>query len=156
MTRSKHFVIAAALLLLGGCVYHTRERVDQSLPPLICHPYDQQPPAPPASPAATPPAPPAPPAGPAKSAANDWASARRLPPTTPTTDPAANALASDGASAPPGPATDVQTVAWLEPAPLPNQPPTGETHLDLKIPPEIPGSEARRLELPKDPVGKAA
>jgi cobalt-zinc-cadmium efflux system outer membrane protein len=42
----------------------------------------------------------------------------------------------------------VQTVAYLEAGP------SGEKHLDLNIPPEIPGSEARRLELPKDPVAK--
>jgi cobalt-zinc-cadmium efflux system outer membrane protein len=49
---------------------------------------------------------------------------------------------------------DVQTVAWLEPGALPNQPPAAGTHLDLKIPPEIPGSEARRLELPKGPEAR--
>ena len=68
----------------------------------------------------------------------------------------------------PRPAMDVRTVAWLqgepalnqlaadqqpanpEPAPLPTQRP----RLDLNIPPEVPGSEARRIELSKDPATK--
>ena len=51
---------------------------------------------------------------------------------------------------------DVQTVAWLESGQPANQPskPAAERHLDLNIPPEIPGSEARRLELPKEPAAK--
>ena len=49
---------------------------------------------------------------------------------------------------------DVQTVAYLDSGSSPNQPLAGERRLDLKIPPEIPGSEARRLELPKEPLEK--
>jgi cobalt-zinc-cadmium efflux system outer membrane protein len=48
----------------------------------------------------------------------------------------------------------VQTVAWLESGQPLNQPPAGDKRLDLNIPPEIPGSEARRLELPKEPAAK--
>jgi cobalt-zinc-cadmium efflux system outer membrane protein len=48
---------------------------------------------------------------------------------------------------------DVQTVAFLEVGPSPIQP-SEEKHLDLNIPAEIPGAEARRLELPKDPTAK--
>ena len=63
---------------------------------------------------------------------------------------------------------DVRTVAWLQAEPAPsqlaadqqsanqmpaNQPPARQ-HLDLNIPPEIPGSEARRIELSRDPAAK--
>jgi cobalt-zinc-cadmium efflux system outer membrane protein len=103
--------------------------VDQSVSGLTCQVYDQQSPAPAARPAAAP-------AAPAKPVPND------------------------GANLPSAQAVDVQTVAYLEPAQSPNQSPgtdqkaNGEKHLDLNIPPEIPGSEARRLELPKDPAAK--
>jgi cobalt-zinc-cadmium efflux system outer membrane protein len=53
-----------------------------------------------------------------------------------------------------GPQTDVQTVAYLESQPGPNQPPVKQSRIDLKIPAEVPGSEARRIELPKDEAAK--
>ncbi|MGO8750808.1 MAG: TolC family protein [Thermoguttaceae bacterium] len=132
MVRFRHLAIAV-ILLLSGCVYHARERADQSVSALACHPYDQQPPAPPAGPSATPAASPPVPAKP---------------------------VPNEGASTLPPQAMDVQTVAWLDSGQPLNQSPgtdqrlVGEKHLDLNIPPEIPGSEARRLELPKDPAAK--
>jgi outer membrane protein, heavy metal efflux system len=132
MMQCRHVAIAATLLL-SGCIYHARERVDQSLCALTFHPYDQQPPTPAANPSATPAAVPAAPAKP-----------------TP----------NDGACAPPLPPMDVQTVAWLQSGQSLNQPPgtdqrlIEEKRLDLNIPPEIPGSDARRLELPKEPAAR--
>jgi cobalt-zinc-cadmium efflux system outer membrane protein len=55
---------------------------------------------------------------------------------------------------PPHPAMDVQPVAWLESASPSAAAPAGEQRLNLNIPAEIPGSEAQRLELPKDPAAK--
>jgi cobalt-zinc-cadmium efflux system outer membrane protein len=49
---------------------------------------------------------------------------------------------------------DVRTVAWLQGEQPPNQLPAGQQRLDLNIPPEIPGSEARRIELSGDPATK--
>jgi len=55
---------------------------------------------------------------------------------------------------------DVQTVAYLDAQQPPDQRqgsdggPVAGKHLDLNIPAEIPGSEARRLELPKDAAAK--
>lgn len=118
MTRHRHIVVLATLLL-GGCVYHSQERVDQTVSTMVSHPYDQQPPAA-LAPAAAP-------AGPV---ANETTSVPRLP------------------------ATDIRSVAYLEAGEAATQPPSEERRLDLNIPPEIPGSEARRLALPKDPAAR--
>lgn len=126
MTRCVHLAIAATLLL-GGCIYHARERVDQTVGALTSHPYDQQPSGPAATPSATPPA---------------------------VSPGAVRPAPDDGASAPPPPGMDVQTVAWLESGQSPNQPAAGEKRLDLNIPLEIPGSETRRFELPKEPAAR--
>ncbi len=132
MARHGHIAIAA-MLLVAGCAYNSQERVDQSVSALSGHPYDQQPPAPAWSPPAASPAVPAFPA---------------LPPP------------SQGAATLPRQAMDVQTVAWLASGPSPGQTPTidprtaGPRRLDLNIPPEIPGAEARRLELPQEPAAK--
>ncbi len=125
MTLCRHLAIIA-LLLVAGCAYDSRAHVDQSVGALLGHPYDQQPPAATVSPSATPP--PVPP--------NDGA-----------------APLNEGAAWPPQ-AVDVQTVTWLESGPSRDQPPPAEQRLDLNIPAEVPGSEARRLELPKDPAAK--
>jgi cobalt-zinc-cadmium efflux system outer membrane protein len=125
MTQCRHLAIIA-LLLVAGCAYDSRAHVDQSVGALLGHPYDQQPPAATVSPSATPP--PVPP--------NDGA-----------------APLNEGAAWPPQ-AVDVQTVTWLESGPSRDQPPPAEQRLDLNIPAEVPGSEARRLELPKDPAAK--
>jgi cobalt-zinc-cadmium efflux system outer membrane protein len=121
------YLTIAAILLVAGCAYNSRERVDQSVGSLTCHPYDQQPPAPVTSPSVIPP---------------------------PTTANPATPAPNGETFAPPRQGTDVQTVAWLESGQSLNQPSAGERHLDLNIPPEIPGSEARRLELPKEPAAK--
>ena len=66
---------------------------------------------------------------------------------------------------------DVRTVAYLEGKPEPNQlaadpqsrppeqppladQPPPERHIDLNIPPDIPGAEAPRLEIPKNPAAR--
>jgi len=126
MAQYQRLTIAVALLL-SGCVYETRSRVDQSIGEMTSHSYDQQPTSP-----ATP--------GPAAAAA--------LPPAPAV--PAAN----NGASVRPHAGTDVRTVAWLQGEPVPSPMPAERPRLDLNIPPEIPGSEARRIDLPKDPAAK--
>ena len=47
-----------------------------------------------------------------------------------------------------------QTVVYLDSGGTPDLSPATGQRLDLNIPPEIPGSEARRLELPKEPAAK--
>jgi cobalt-zinc-cadmium efflux system outer membrane protein len=139
MARYKHLTITA-ILLFSGCAYNTQSRVDQSVGEQTSRPYDQQPPAPAGLPAA--PAAPAAPAMPAPSASANIA---------------------------PRAAMDVRTVAFLQGEPAPNllaadpqpvnqqpadQPPAARQRLDLDIPAAVPGSEARRIELSKDPQAK--
>ena len=133
MTRCKLLTITA-ILLVSGCAYNTRSRVDESVGEQTARPYDQQPPAP-----ATP-GPSIPQGGPVVPAPNE------------------------GATAAPPAGMDVRTVAWLQGEPAPNLlaadgapaggSPAQRPRLDLNIPPEIPGSEARRIELSKDPAAK--
>jgi outer membrane protein, heavy metal efflux system len=131
----KHFThhVIAATLLLAGCTYGTRERVDQSVSGVSGQPYDPQPPAPPMNRADAPTAPPM----------------------------------NQGAAAPLPAGMDVRTVAWLQGDSPPSQlaayqqsasqPLSGqmpERHVDLNIPAEVPGSEARRIQLSRDPAAK--
>ena len=135
MTRFKQIALVT-VLLLGGCVYDSRDRVDQTVCTMSGHPYDQLPPSatmpPPATPQLPGPAAPNPPAG---------ASGFVPPP------------AGTSGCAPPPQVADFRTVAWLEAAASP-QASGGEPHLDLNIPPEIPGSEAPRIALPKEQADK--
>jgi outer membrane protein, heavy metal efflux system len=117
-------LLIAVILLLSGCVYDTRERVDQTVCPLISHSFDQQPP-------------------------------EVVTPTHVSSAGAPGPGESNDLST--GPAIDVQATAYLAPGsqsvqPTPENGPAEERHLDLAIPREIPGSEARRLELPADPA----
>ncbi len=137
MAQRRHLAIAV-ILLVAGCAYNSQERVDQSVSVVSGQPYDQQPPAPTWSP---------PPASPAGAPAAGPALPAMPPP-------------NQGAAALPRQAMDVRTVAWLASGQPPGQPaaaesgPAGQGRLDLNIPPEIPGSEARRLELPREPAAR--
>ena len=93
MTQCRYLAIAA-ILLLAGCVYNSREKADQAVGELTSHPYDQQPPA------VTPPV---------------RVPLAACPPVSPPHgQQAAPATREDGASAPPRSGTDVRTVALLE------------------------------------------
>ena len=103
------------------------------------------------------PAPPPPPEDEKKPTAEKPAAASAEP-----TKPAASAkpaapakpTASDGTAALPSQAVDTWTVGWLDSGQSLSHPSSGDKRLDLNIPAEIPGSEARRLELPKEPTAK--
>ena len=90
MTQRGHIAIAA-ILLVAGCAYNSRERVDQSVSALTCHPYDQQPPAPAME-----------------------STGCMLPPAASPAMPPPN----QGAATLPRQAMDVRTVAWLESGPV--------------------------------------
>ena len=131
MKQLKHSALAA-IVLVAGCTYGTRERVDQSVSGYSGQVYDQQAVLPPMNqPAATTALPPAP-----------------APPL------------NQGVEILPRVGMDVRTVAWLQGEPAANlaafdQPaanPPPEKHVDLNIPAAIPGAEARRVHLPKDPL----
>ncbi len=129
-----------AVLLLGGCVYDTRERVDQTVSAMACHAYDSQPASAPVPGQAPMPGPAAanPPGG----------TGGYLPPPAGATGFAPPPTRGTGA-----PAADVRTIAWLDAA-APPQSSGRNDHLDLNIPPEIPGSEAPRISLPKEQAQK--
>jgi cobalt-zinc-cadmium efflux system outer membrane protein len=114
-------------VVLGGCAYHSQDRVDQSVCALGARPYDQQP--------------------------ADVGGERSAPPAAAAT-PEPTAPAGDGACAPPPAGTDAQTIAYLESEGSSNQAGPGQPRVNLNIPPEIPGSKARRLELPREPAAK--
>jgi cobalt-zinc-cadmium efflux system outer membrane protein len=119
----RRLLALSGLLLLGGCLYHVRERVDEVTCDLAARPYDHQP----ERPAET------------KSGAAAPAAARGL-----------GARPSSQ-----GPALDIQTTAFMQ---ADNQPPSPAQARseppEIKIPPEIPGSETRRIELPRDAAAK--
>ena len=127
MTRLKHVAIAA-ILLVSGCTYGARERVEQSVSTVTAQPYDQQSPVPTAS-----------------------------PPIAPAALPAAP-VPNDNANVAPRAGMDVRTVTWLQGEMPANQwaayQPPVQQHLDLNIPADVPGSEARRIELSRDPAAK--
>jgi cobalt-zinc-cadmium efflux system outer membrane protein len=145
MTQCKQLGIAA-ILLLGGCVYHARERADPSVCELACHPYDPQPPGAAVSPPAAVPVAPALPGPPATNESGSTPGKRTVP-----------FSSNENRDSP---RTDVRTVAFLAAGEPAEQPPGSdgravpEKHLDLNVPPEIPGSEARRLEVPKEAAAK--
>ena len=126
MARCKRLAIAA-ILLVAGCTYNSRERVDQSVSALTCHPYDQQPPAPTENQPATPPAEPILPLMPLRTTGLPYSHDKEW--------------------------TCKPLLGWRRHS-RPHNHRLGKRRLDLNIPPEIPGAEARRLELPKEPVAK--
>jgi cobalt-zinc-cadmium efflux system outer membrane protein len=115
------------LLLLGGCLYQAREQTDRVVADLAARPYDRLP-------AAT--------GEPLEVMAPEG-----LKPS------AVGASQERGAINSPGAPLDVQTTAWMQGNQVP-QPPGAKPKIDVTIPPEIPGSEAKRIELPKDPAAK--
>jgi cobalt-zinc-cadmium efflux system outer membrane protein len=126
---SSRLLPLSALLLLGGCLWPVRDKVDQGVLDLASHPYDVAP----AQPAAAPATP--------RASADKGAAG---PPAAP----------GKRAGAAPTPPTDVQTTALMQAAkPEAEREKGGRPKLDLTIPPQIPGSEAPRVVLPE---GKGA
>ena len=125
----RRLLALSGMLLLSGCLYHAREQADKTVCDLAARPYDLQPPAPSEPAQATPPG------------------------TKPVISPAAPGSGA-GVFAPPGPALDLQTTAWMQGGQVPQPPAGGKPKYELTVPPEIPGSEAKRIELPKDPAAK--
>src|SRR5438105_1141741 len=93
-----------ATLLLGGCLYHPGEQVDEAVCTLAAQPIDLSP------------------AQPTESTPSTQAAVKKI----------------EGLAAPP---LDVQTTAFMQAQEKPKLEPT--------IPPEIPGSEAKPIQLPK-------
>jgi cobalt-zinc-cadmium efflux system outer membrane protein len=136
----RELVACCVVVSLSGCLYHARERTDGTVANLVSHPYDVMPAgalapagAPAAAPGAESPAVPPGPAGPGQ-----------IPPggKTPT-------------AAPPGTAKiDVQTSKYLQVAYEEDTAQPATKKFEPKIPPELPGAEAKAIEIPPDEDGK--
>lgn len=149
MTRWSVLLLLSASLPLAGCTWGARQNVDQTVCAMSNRAYDVAPELPPPTP---------PPSGNAPAAETAPANA----------PPASQATAAANASARPAVPevpTDVQTVAWMEgprggsgqdamlsgvQAAAWMQSPVGQRRLDLNIPTQIPGSEAPRVQLPRE------
>jgi cobalt-zinc-cadmium efflux system outer membrane protein len=60
-----------------------------------------------------------------------------------------------GKTSQPSAGTDIQTAAYMQGGDQLARPADVRDRLDLRIPAEVPGSEARRIQLPSDPAAKA-
>ena len=114
-------LVLPGLFFLGGCLYHARERTDESVSALAAHPYDLLPPQPPQNAVAA--------------------------PTSTATPP----KQTEGTRQP---ALDIETAHYMEATSHAALPPPGPTKLEPLIPPEIPGSEAIPIRLPREEQAK--
>jgi cobalt-zinc-cadmium efflux system outer membrane protein len=105
-------------LLLGGCTWPVRENTDKLVQDLANHPFDVAPVEP----------------------------AESKPRTEETAAPATRTAAAGPQEDPIAPPTlDIQTVAYLQADRTPDRPGGGLPKFDLKIPSDLPGSEAPRI-----------
>jgi len=126
----RRLLALCGMLLLGGCLYHVREETDLAICDLSSHPYDLLPSM------ATEPAATTPPVG-----------------KPPSRDPAAPGEKSSVVP-PSNPTVDIQTTAWMQGKTTPQASPPSKAQYDLHIPPEIPGSEAKTIQLSGDTAAK--
>ncbi|HET6324499.1 MAG TPA: TolC family protein [Planctomycetaceae bacterium] len=132
----RELLACCVIVALSGCVYHARERTDGTVANLVSHPYDVMPPTA---------------LVPATAPAAPGAEAPTIPP-TPTTAPTSAAPKTD--SSPGGSAQiDVQTSKYLLTSYEENAQP-GVKKFEPRIPPELPGSEAKAVEIPKGETEK--
>jgi cobalt-zinc-cadmium efflux system outer membrane protein len=127
-------LLLGSLLLLGGCLWPVREKTDQTIREMASHPFDV-----------------APSAMLEEGGQPSKAAAPRAqtPPAQGTAAPPAPM--PDVSAAPLAPATDVQTVAFMQEAPKKPK----EVEKELQVPPEIPGSELRPIDFNKrNPQGE--
>jgi cobalt-zinc-cadmium efflux system outer membrane protein len=136
----RELVACCVVVSLSGCAYQARERTDGMVANLVSHPYDVMPPealAPPGAPGSEP---------------------SKLPPSPQGTPPKEGAPGgkspADGAPAVPAAKVDVQTSRYLltSYAEDTNQP--AQKKFEPKIPAELPGAEAKAIEIPKDETAK--
>jgi cobalt-zinc-cadmium efflux system outer membrane protein len=135
----RRLLALSGVLVLGGCLYHARERVDQVVCDLGRRTYDPQPAQPPEPKAAVPAT-----SADASKGAKPAALASRLQ--------AADHKPPEGGT--PAPALDLQTTAFMQADNQPPGPAVAHSLAEIKIPPEVPGSEVRRIQLPDDPEAR--
>lgn len=115
----------SGMLLISGCLYHARERTDQSVANMVNQPFDIAPEGATQTPAVPP--------GPATK--------------SDTKSPAEQQVAHQPASG-----FDVQTTAYMQEAAAPEG--AKRARFEPKIPPELPGSEAPPMTLPENAEAK--
>jgi outer membrane protein, heavy metal efflux system len=139
----REFLACCAIVSLSGCLYHARERTDGTVASLVAHPYDVMPATalvPAAAPGATPETP--------------------IPPAPQGANPATSPVVPDGkapAGAPPGAAkVDARTSRLLQASYVEDAAQQPPKKFEPKIPPEVPGAEAKAIEIPRNPDEKDA
>src|SRR5580704_10151887 len=143
----RELLACCVIVSLSGCLYHARERTDGTVSNLVSHPYDVMPagalvPAgAPAVPGAEDPSVPPSPKG-------------TSPPAMPAQTPSGGKTPTDAAS-PPGTAkVDVQTSKYLQAAYEEDTAQQATKKFEPKIPSELPGAEAKAIEIPKEDAAK--
>jgi outer membrane protein, heavy metal efflux system len=143
----REFFACCVIVSLSGCLYHAREHTDGTVANLVAHPYDVMPAG--AAPAPVPP----PAAEPATLPAPQGTNPGTAPVPPAETAPGGKAPASS--TSPPGTAkTDVQTSKYLMTSyeeQIDQQP---GKKFEPKIPPELPGAEAKAIDIPSEPAAK--
>src|SRR5579862_7041285 len=115
----------SGMLLISGCLYHARERTDQTVANIVNQPFDVAP----EGASQTPPVPPG-----------------------PTTKSDTKSSAEQQVVHQPASGLDVQTAAYMQDAAAPEG--SKRPRFEPKIPPELPGSEALPLKLPENAEAK--
>ncbi len=133
---------------LSGCLYHARERTDGTVANLVSHPYDVMPPSASAAVATPPPAP-----STDAPAATPNTPAPVLPTATPKNGGASGTAPADSPSNSSA-KVDVQTSKYLLASYEEGmfQPPVKK--FEPRIPADLPGSEAKAIEIPKGEAEK--
>jgi cobalt-zinc-cadmium efflux system outer membrane protein len=145
----RELLACCVVVSLSGCLYHARERTDGTVASLVSHPYDVMPSSalvPAAAPATEPAAIPPSPQG-------------TNPATAPTAPPADGTSGNKRSANPAAPKEaaklDVQTSKYLLTSyegDAAQQ--SGTKKFEPKIPPELPGAEAKAIEIPKEEAAK--
>ncbi|HXY36604.1 MAG TPA: TolC family protein [Planctomycetaceae bacterium] len=145
----RELLACCVIVSLSGCLYHARERTDGTVANLVSHPYDVMP-AGALPPAAAPPA--------AAPAAESPVPAPQGTAPAPAASPSDGKAPASGAKSQSSAQLDVKTSKLLQASyeedlaqELAQQQPK---KFEPKIPPELPGSEAKAIVIPKEPEAK--
>src|SRR5262249_13640549 len=122
-------LFALSVLLVSGCLWPVRDKIDHDIAFEVARPFDVAPEQ--------------------MSETASVASARK-------SDSAKLAMPSLLAAAQIVPVTDLQTTAYLQSEEQPNGRPSPLNTFDVTIPDQVPGSEVPRIQLPADKAAKAA
>ena len=115
----------SGMLLISGCLYHARERTDQTVANMVNQPFDIAP---------------------------EGAGQTPAVPPGPATKLDTKSSADQQVAHQPASALDVQTTAYMQEAAAPEG--SKRAKFEPKIPPELPGSEAPSMKLPENAEAK--